>query len=136
MYAIKYPYAVQYDIDLNALTREKVLEILNIIKDSHNFFHTDWTKIPTVITTPEAPFLVKYIDENFYGKLGYHLNDLKDKDIKSIREHEKTTVTKIVNKTKKGQLVEHDFDIFDIMSSDGTLQCKIGLSKDIKPYFN
>lgn len=136
MYAIKYPYAVQYDIDLNLLTREKVLEILNIIKDSHNCFYTDWTKIPTVITTPERPFLVKYIDDNFCCKLGYNINDLKDKDIKSIREHDKTTATKIVNKTKKGQLVEHDFDIFDIMSSNGTVQCKIGLSKQIKPYFN
>ena len=82
------------DLDLNALTREKVLEVVIMIKDSYNCSYTDWTKIPTVITTPEAPFLVKYIDDNFCGKLGYNINDLKDKDIKSIREHEENYIDK------------------------------------------
>lgn len=136
MYAIKYEYAVRYDINLNFLTKEKVLDLLYLIRDSKNYFHTDWTKIPVVITTPEAPFLVKYIDDNFCAQFGYSISDLKDKDIITIRENDKTTPLRIVNKTKNGKLVEHDFDIFDIMSSNGTLQCRIGLSKNIKPYFN
>ena len=141
-YAYKVPcqYRIDYKIKYEYLIKwieRKVEENKHLFNDSETI---KVEEIPIVITTFTKPHKVLYIDINFIDSFGYTLEDLFGKDIKNIRDLEKSDGTMIVNKKKNGQLVNHRFEIFDfdqrdeIFDVDTEYNCKIGLSHMITPH--
>lgn len=84
------------------------------------------SKIPVVITEPEYPFRIIYINEAWKDLSGYSIEELYQRSIYYIRIMKLNNL--IINKKKNGILFEHEFEVTDIPS----LNLKIGITKKVK----
>ena len=84
------------------------------------------SKIPVVITEPEYPFRIIYINEAWKELSGYSMEELYQRSIYYVRVMKLNDL--IINKKKNGILFEHEFEVTDIPS----LNLKIGITKKIK----